>query len=44
MDIIWVVFGEAEIHPKGGKVIKIDERQLERLAMANEATTRKVVR
>jgi len=30
-NIIWVVFGDAEINPKGGKVINITDEQLERL-------------
>lgn len=31
MDAIWVVFGERNINPKGGRVISITRRQLERL-------------
>ena len=31
IDAIWVVFGSRAINPAGGKVIHIDERQLERL-------------
>jgi len=31
MDAIWVVFGEEKIKPLGGKVIYINEQQLERL-------------
>lgn len=31
MDAIWVVFGDVNISPKGGKVIQIDEEQLDRL-------------
>lgn len=31
MDAIWIVFGEDKIEPKGGKVIAINRRQLERL-------------
>lgn len=31
MDAIWIVFGEDKIKPKGGKVITITRRQLERL-------------
>ena len=31
IDAIWVVFGEMEIDPVGGKVIHIDNEQLERL-------------
>ncbi len=31
MDAIWVVFGGIKINPKGGKVIHIDDEQLERL-------------
>lgn len=31
MDAIWIVFGETEIKPLGGKVIYIDDEQLERL-------------
>ena len=31
IDAIWVVFGGRAINPAGGKVIHIDERQLERL-------------
>lgn len=31
IDAIWVVFGETEINPIGGKVIHIDNEQLERL-------------
>lgn len=31
IDAIWVVFGDRAINPAGGKVIHIDERQLERL-------------
>ena len=31
MDVIWIVFGGREIHPKGGKVIQINEEQLDKL-------------
>ena len=31
MDAIWIVFGDRKIEPAGGKVIYIDDRQLERL-------------
>lgn len=31
MDAIWIGFGEDKIKPKGGKVITITRRQLERL-------------
>ena len=31
MDAIWIVFGGIEINPKGGKVIQINEEQLDRL-------------
>ncbi len=32
MDAIWLVFGETEIHPKGGRVIQINQEQLSRLS------------
>lgn len=31
LDAIWIVFGGEKINPKGGKVIHIDDEQLERL-------------
>ena len=31
MDAIWIVFGEIKINPKGGKVIQINGKQLDRL-------------
>lgn len=31
LDAIWIVFGGIEINPKGGKVIQIDDEQLDRL-------------
>ena len=31
MDAIWIVFGEIEINPKGGKVIQINKEQLDKL-------------
>ena len=31
MDVIWIVFGGIKINPKGGKVIQINEEQLDRL-------------
>ena len=31
MDAIWIVFGGRKINPVGGKVINIDDRQLEKL-------------
>ena len=31
LDAIWIVFGETNINPKGGKVIKISNEQLEKL-------------
>ena len=31
MDAIWIVFGETEINPKGGKVIYLNKEQLDRL-------------
>ena len=31
LDAIWIVFGGEKINPKGGKVIHIDDKQLERL-------------
>lgn len=31
LDAIWIVFGEIKINPKGGKVIQIDDEQLDRL-------------
>lgn len=31
LDAIWIVFGDERINPKGGKVIHIDDKQLERL-------------
>ena len=31
LDAIWIVFGGERINPKGGKVIHIDNEQLERL-------------
>ncbi len=31
MDAIWIVFGGAEIHPKGGKVIQISKEQLNKM-------------
>lgn len=43
LDAIWVVFGGEIINPKGGKVIHIDDEQLERLynyQMTNEAKGR----
>ena len=39
LDAIWIVFGSKKINPKGGKVIHIDNEQLERLynyQMTNE--------
>ena len=35
MDIIWVVFGGRKISPNGGKVINIDQEQLEKLSSYN---------
>ena len=43
LDAIWIVFGSKKINPKGGKVIDIDNEQLERLynyQMTNEAKGR----
>ena len=43
LDAIWIVFGGEKINPKGGKVIHIDNEQLERLynyQMTNEAKRR----
>ena len=43
LDAIWIVFGDEKINPKGGKVIHIDNEQLERLynyQMTNEAKGR----
>lgn len=43
LDAIWIVFGSEKINPKGGKVIHIDNEQLERLynyQMTNEAKGR----
>ena len=43
LDAIWIVFGGKKINPKGGKVIHIDNEQLERLynyQMTNEAKGR----
>ena len=43
LDAIWIVFGSEKINPKGGKVIHIDNEQLERLynyQMANETKGR----
>lgn len=43
LDVIWIVFGDARINPKGGKVIHIDNEQLGRLynyQMTNEAKGR----
>lgn len=43
LDAIWIVFGGEKINPKGGKVIHIDNEQLERLynyQMTNEAKGR----
>ncbi len=31
MNAIWIVYGETKINPKGGKVIQIDNEQLDRL-------------
>ena len=31
LDAIWIVFGGIKINPKGGKVIQIDDEQLDRL-------------
>ena len=31
LDAIWIVFGGIQINPKGGKVIQIDDEQLDRL-------------
>lgn len=33
LDAIWVVFGREEFHPKGGKVIYINEEELKRLEL-----------
>lgn len=35
MDVIWIVFGNRKINPIGGKVIYIDEKQLNKLSMYN---------
>lgn len=35
LDIIWVVYGETKINPKGGKVIYIDENGIKRLNKIN---------
>ena len=43
LDAIWIVFGGEKINPKGGKVIHIDNEQLERLynyQMTNETKER----
>ena len=43
LDAIWIVFGSKKINPKGGKVIHIDNEQLERLynyQMTNESKGR----
>ena len=32
---IWIVFGGIQINPKGGKVIQIDDEQLDRLSLIN---------
>lgn len=43
IDAIWIVFGGERINPKGGKVIQIDDEQLERLynyQMTNETKRR----
>jgi len=31
MDAIWIVFGDKKINPMGGRVIYIDDKQLDRL-------------
>ena len=33
LNAIWVVFGESDFHPKGGKVIYINEEELKRLEL-----------
>lgn len=33
MDVIWIVFGETKIHPRGGKVIYINEKELKKLRL-----------
>jgi len=38
MDIIWIVFGNEKINPNGGKVIYIDETQLDRLSYSETTT------
>lgn len=43
LDAIWIVFGGTKIHPAGGKVISIDDFQLEKLCnyqMTNETKGR----
>lgn len=43
LDAIWIVFGGKKVNPKGGKVIHIDNEQLERLynyQMTNETKVR----
>ena len=32
---IWIVFGGIQINPKCGKVIQIDDEQLDRLSLIN---------
>ncbi len=43
VDAIWIVFGGIKINPAGGKVIHVDDEQLERLCnyqMTNETKGR----
>ena len=37
IDAIWIVFGDKEIHPNGGKVIYIDKKRLDEAMERNQA-------
>lgn len=36
IDAIWIVFGDEEIHPNGGKVIYIDKKRLDEAMGRNQ--------
>jgi len=43
LDAIWIVFGETQIKPKGGKVIQIDNEQLDKLRSYKQDSSYKKV-
>ena len=41
LDVIWMVFGNTKINPKGGKVVMISNEQLAKLSLYESTTNLK---